>query len=158
MVKYPNLVDGNALSEEHLFKFIAADVEGTSTETAETELATVQVPANSISKGILIMAEIQGFNAGGVDDLVNGDFTVRVGTNSSVLSNGAVRTHTLNVGEGRDSATAAAVYILPCRQSGMIIFFDTTLTKTSLNYVSVSGEAKGTDDTVVCKQLIVLGF
>ena len=118
----------------------------------------MQVPANAVSNGILILADLQGNNASGVQDSTNVTFRLRIGTSASVITNSLIRTSLQVTGTGRDDDTGATVFIRQDRQHVSIVHYDTTLAVGSLNFVSISATADGTNDTATCNQLTVLGF
>lgn len=155
MAQYPDLDDGDVLSEVHIFKFIGDDDEGTIGGTTDTELATVQVPANAASNGILILAEIELVVSGSATESNEGTFELRVGTNATVTSNASLRQKVITAGTDEGSNNPRSITL-----HASYMEYDTTLTLGSLNYVAVTGKTASASSggAVWCRKLTVLAF
>ena len=143
---------GLTFGKDAALKFIGEDTTGgSSNSTDETEIGEVIIPANSVYTGILIIAELEGYDGG----TTNGSVTIKVrtGTSNTSTENTERRSRTLSLAEGFGDAYGHAPRICPT-----VFVWVTAETWTGQVYVHVTTASVDTSSTGYCLRITVLGI
>lgn len=135
-------MDGNNILNSGLLKFVVSDTEGSvASSVSETTIATVLIPANTVSTGIIVSAAI------GVSGVTNfSTFRLKIGATGSE--------NTIQTVPLWFSGDATFV------TGGSMLFYDSTQTWTSdvTVLVTASNSQNGATNKSTCYQLVVTGF
>jgi hypothetical protein len=130
MTNVPNLVDGQVLYATDCFKFHQEDTTGGTvfSTTAETSASKITIAANTVTNGILIMADVAGTARG---DNFSVAINIRCGEDAAVPANNTllqtINYRSQNTGGGQLE-----------RAGGGLHRFYSAATWTNINYVDIS--------------------
>ena len=129
-----------------LFGYSGTDqTEGSiASSTTETEIGEVQVAANSVNTGILVIA--------------TGKVTGLAGTGTIKLYGGTSTTGTSNTLFKTVTRLCGIVAVAPTESGWTIVFYIDSLTWTNLNYINITGEnsLNGGNDKCTCESIEIL--
>lgn len=139
--------DQNDTFDAALLQHIGSDQTGGSiaNSTTETEIGEVQVPANKIGSGVLVIAT--GKFIANQDDSTT--ITLYGGTSTTGTSNTEFKAITRNVNGAGGEDT----------MSWTVVFWVTGLTWSSLNYINITGKnsAAQAGTVTTCESVVVFG-
>ena len=132
-------INSNTLTK---LKYVGSDtVDTVNNSVAETTLATVLIPANTVVRGIIATASVQVVAGSAAN---TGDFRLKIGPTGSEVTKQTVALQSAPAGQ---------------KTGGVCLFYDNTQTWNADVTVLITGQnsVDGSTDICTCYQLVVTG-